>query len=357
MSKKTLVCFFLCLIFFIAGCSSTIDAEAIADYASEQIVISGLTEQDFVITVNDLAALQMVERSASTTRSNGQEVHIDANGPLLDTFLSIYGKNQTDFSRIRFTATDDYSIAVTQDVLAEREIVLALGDGGNPLSEDDIPVRVVIPGERAMYWVRHLCRIDFENDTVDQRSQKIVFLEKAASLLPSSDYEYYGEMDQVVSVKDLFDTFINSVNDADKVELIAADGLEKTETIENFLKGDIKYTGSDSPRFVSQELPEGMQVYDLVWIGYSDTRFVSLPLLLELNDSEEEMLFSDLIRSADFVNTDSYYFTSADGSSVTLNMQELSDANFAIDENGCVKLSLSNGENPINDLLSIEEGQ
>ena len=225
--KKLLLCIIVSLL-LCAGCTSRLDAEAISDHASDGIVISGLTENDFTVTVGELAALDMVERSASASRSNGQEVHIDANGPLLDTFLRTYGKKQTDFTSIRFSATDNYSIAVSHDVLAGREIVLALGDGGKPLSGDDAPVRVVIPGERAMYWVRHLCRIDFETDTAaSMRSQKIVFLETAAGLLHSSDYEYYGETDRVVSVKDLFNAYVGKTDEKTKVNLIASDGLQK----------------------------------------------------------------------------------------------------------------------------------
>ena len=133
-------------------------------------------------------------------------------------------------------------------------------------------------------------------------------------------------------------------------------GCKKTETSDNFLHGQIKYTGADSPRFVSAELPEGMQVYDLVWIGYGDCSFVSLPQLLAQSGKANKVLFSDLIRGADFANTETYDFTFTDGSSVTLTLPELTEAYLTIDTQGHAVLWTENGGKQMKDLLSVEAG-
>ena len=167
--RKRLIRIVLPLVFLVlagialGGCGGgSVDEDSIAAYADAEILVSGLTDSDISVKVSDLAALETVSRAASATRSNGEKVKITAVGPLLDTFLAQYGHMQTDFTRVRFTASDGYVITVDGNVLANRQIILALSDGGKALSAEDEPVRVVIPGERAMYWVRHLSGISFE---------------------------------------------------------------------------------------------------------------------------------------------------------------------------------------------------
>ncbi len=344
-----------CIIFgivFLLGCDAKTDENTIADYSNEEITVSGLADEDFTVTVADLAALDSVERSASAQRSNGEEVSIDAVGPLLDTFLAQYGKSQSDFTSIRFTAFDKYSITVDSQVLDNREIVLAVADGGDALSKDDQPLRVVIPGERAMYWVRHLCRIDFESGETTSQCRKMVFLSAAVQTLKSSDYDYNGVTDQVIAVGDLLDAYADSEN-ADTVSLIAADGLTKSETAANFRSGLLKYTGADAPRFVADELPEGMQIYDLLMIGYGQMEFLTLDKLISLYGNEDGILFFDVTQKANGVSAESYVFTCQDGSSVTLPVDELQDATLSLDEEGRVILQPASGEKVI-DLLQIE---
>lgn len=107
------------------------DEAELADYAEARITVSGLADEDIAISVADLAQLEAVSRPASATRSNGEKVKITAVGPLLDTFLAAYGHQQTDFDHIRFGASDGYAITVEHNLLANRELTLALMDGGS----------------------------------------------------------------------------------------------------------------------------------------------------------------------------------------------------------------------------------
>ncbi|MEG3071227.1 MAG: hypothetical protein RQM92_10770 [Candidatus Syntrophopropionicum ammoniitolerans] len=100
------------------------------------IVVCGLTEQDFEITLGELKNLPVVTRNVESAMSNGEKISARATGPLLDTFLKSYGKNQQDFSHVRFTAKDCYSIAVPADILANREILLSYLDEGQFLADE-----------------------------------------------------------------------------------------------------------------------------------------------------------------------------------------------------------------------------
>jgi len=111
-----------------------------------QILIHGLQGQDVVITMSDLEKLPAVTQHAEAEQAGGEEIQVDATGSLLDTLLEQYGRSQQDFSRIRFTAKDGYSIAVPADILKNRQIILSYINDGKPLEQDWQPVRVVIPG-------------------------------------------------------------------------------------------------------------------------------------------------------------------------------------------------------------------
>jgi hypothetical protein len=350
-------CLFAALIIYLpfafAACADSAVSLSGGQYAHE-IVIQGLAPEEFTVSVGALQGLEAVTRPASARRSNGQTVSVNAVGPLLETWLAPYGKSQKDFSRIRFSANDGYSIAVSREVLENREIILALFDGKSPLSSEDGPVRVIIPGERAMYWVRQLSRISFESGTASARPTKLILLEEAAAVLPQMDYEYYGAVDKAVTVSDLFSAYAAEDNKGSFVSLLAADGLEKNETEENFLSGMIKYSGADSPRFVSDLLPAGMHTRSLVWIAYGDTMFISLPQLLSLMTEDGRLDFSEMLRFADVENAASYRFTFGGGIAQNFAAADLAEAYFTLNDSLQTVFSVSSDARPLNGLLSIE---
>lgn len=354
MKNKKWIMLALCLVlaFTAGGCGGGADEDTISGYKDEQIVLSGLAEEDITITAADLAALESVRQKAEAPRSNGQIVSVDAVGPLMSTLLDEYGKKQTDFARIRFTASDGYSIAYASDVLESRDIILMLADGKEGLPEADQPLRVIVPGERAMYWVRKVCRIDFETDESAASCSRIVMLESAARLLQQEEYEYNGAKDRAVSARGLIETYADA-NEGTNLTLVAADGLRKSETAANFFKGLIKYTGEDSPRLVGN-LPEGMQVFDLVWVGCGDTMFVSLPQLVSVSGVNGSVTFSELLKQAGFSGAESCTVSGADGTSRTYPREELSDAYLYTDGDGKANLSWGGGSSTFADILCIE---
>jgi len=356
----------LLALLFGAGCgSSALGPEELknklAAYGDEKIVISGLEDQDFEISVADLTDLEPVTKSAVSNRANGEQVKVKATGPLLDTFLKKYGKSQKDFSLIRFSAKDQYSIAVPADILANRDIILALMNEGEPLAQEDRPVHVIIPGERAMYWVRMLNRIEFATGETAQLCQKIIFLDTAAKNLPQEDYQYYESMDKVIKTRDLIGKYAD-INDSTvkSVFMAAGDGLKKNESAANFLAGNLKITGADTPRFLSPDLPQGMHVRDLLYVNYGTTAFFSLSQALKVwsgstGDQSSEIAFTDIVREIGSVNAEKYRFTSADGTRLELAITEMAHASVGLDKDGIVTFdSGAPGHKTLKDLISVE---
>ncbi len=360
------IIFLLITALLLTGCSDPVRQQTelraeLESYADEKIVISGLQDKDFEISVAELMEFDTVTKSAASNTADGQQVKVKITGPLLNTFLQKYGKSQRDFSVVRFSARDKYSIAVVSDILANRDIILGFMDKGKALIGEDRPVRVVIPEERAMYWVRMLNRIDFETGESARLAEKIIFLETASEYLPQEDYEYYERPDKVIKTRDLIGKYADINDTAIKnVFMVAADGLKKNETRANFLDGYLKITGSDIPKFLSPDLPQGMHVRDLLSISYGTTAFFSAAQALNvfpLLSVGEEMgfAFTDLLKQIGTTKAVSYRFTPTDGQSVLLSISETANAGICMGSDGAVSfVSGSPANKTVNKLLSIE---
>jgi len=322
----------------LAGCgkkAETAGNPVTADDGQE-ILITGLQDSDYKITVGDLKKLPAVTKKARANRANGETVKVKATGPLLEDVLQQKGKSVKDYSTIRFTARDGYSIAVPPDVLKNREIILAYQIDGKPLDAENEPVRVVIPGERAMYWMRMLDRIDLETGAEQIPVTKVVFLETAVKTLPQEDYQHFDSTDKAIKTKDLVDSYAET----DKVKNIfikASDGLHKNETKSNFLGAYIKITGKEVPKFLAPHLPQGMHVRDILYINYGKTSFLSYSqgqkvLSLQTLDGQSGIALSDVIKQTGLNRAAKYKFSSLDGSSWELAVNDLGSG--LIYENG-----------------------
>jgi DMSO/TMAO reductase YedYZ molybdopterin-dependent catalytic subunit len=127
---------------------------------TDKLVIKGLTDKDIEIGTDELKAMPQVEKQATAVDSAGKETDYTIKGPLFDDVLKKYGKSQKDLKGIRLSAGDGYSIEVPENVLKNRDIILALELNGKELDDSSKPVRAVVPDERAMYWVRNLTNIE-----------------------------------------------------------------------------------------------------------------------------------------------------------------------------------------------------
>lgn len=149
----------LCLILLFTACAKQAD---ISNYAQTEIEISGLTDEDFTVTPEELSKLDCVERTA-TGRSEKAGT-VAARGPLLDTFLAQYGCKAADFYKIRFLCADGYKIVLKGEYLTDYEIVLAVSCGAEPLPEAQRPLRILIPEAESSKWAYSVIRIEFERE-------------------------------------------------------------------------------------------------------------------------------------------------------------------------------------------------
>ncbi len=158
---KLLVLCLALLIWFGAGCGAALRADLSA-YQDEPIRVSGLTDEDFTITPGELARLDCEAASAAGRTQKAGTIY--GIGPTLDTFLAQYNRKQTDFSKIIFTAKDGYYSSLSSRSLEKYVIILSLANGSEPLSENEAPLRLVIPEAESNRWVRMVTAIEFVTD-------------------------------------------------------------------------------------------------------------------------------------------------------------------------------------------------
>lgn len=159
MRKTVCSLLVLCLVILItAGCDASVRADLSA-YGDEAIRIIGLGAEDLTVTPKELAKLDCESQSATGKTQKAGTVY--GVGPTLDTFLAQYNKKQTDFQKIIFKAKDGYTITLGPQDLKKYTIILSVANGKKPLSEQEAPLRLLIPEAESGKWIRMVNEIKF----------------------------------------------------------------------------------------------------------------------------------------------------------------------------------------------------
>jgi hypothetical protein len=173
-------------------------------------------------------------------------------------------------------------------------------------------------------------RIEFLSDESVSLTSKIVFLDTALPALGGTYSEEEGG--DIVSTIDLLSTY-GTLGGGDKVNMQAYDGLKKTETMENFLKGFIKYTGEKTPQFCSPELPEGMNMDGIVMLRAGGVVYYSLTRAAEALPAREfegnsGLGSSDIIRAVGFVSAETFRIEDVEGTPSFVSASDLATGVF-----------------------------
>jgi len=136
----------------------------LTDYGSEAISLIGLDNnngdgQPISLTITELKSFDCV--TVKTSSTSDKIGNVKATGPLLETVMSTYGAGMDDFKKIIITATDGYEIVLNQPFISENQLILAFGINGEPLGEDEAPLRLIVPESDSAYWIRMIESIEF----------------------------------------------------------------------------------------------------------------------------------------------------------------------------------------------------
>lgn len=161
MKKRTAITFsFLIAVLCVLISACGTDDIDISGYADSEIVIAGISDEDEIVTVSDLKALDCVTVKTHSTSDKIGDVR--ATGPTLKTLLESKGINIDDVKKVVFLGTDGYTYSLKDEYISDHDIILAFGIDGEPLDEESIPCRVIIPESDSAYWIRMLDRLEIE---------------------------------------------------------------------------------------------------------------------------------------------------------------------------------------------------
>ena len=303
-----------------------------------EFVISNLKEKDITISVEKLKELPVVEKDVTSVDSSGDEDDYTVKGALFSDFLESINASKEDLKAMQLIAGDGYSIEIPEPVLKNRQIILVYEINGEPLPDKVKPVRVIIPEERAMYWIKNLTKINIIEMVKTVDIDSLVVLETAVNQVEKVDYTYYESEDKAVNVANLVDQ-IGLNTDKRTIAFTAADGYEKDEQVDIFRDGYIKITGDHAPMFLSPDIPKGMYVKDVLYVGYGSTSLASIDSAMKAFatttiDGTEGVTIAKVIKEAGLISADKYKLTASDGYSVEVSSKDI--------ENGIVYLE--NGE-------------
>ncbi|MFO8060793.1 MAG: molybdopterin-dependent oxidoreductase [Bacillota bacterium] len=277
---------------------------------------SGETE----ITIAELKQMRAITADIVRETDDGTEEY-EIRGALLDGVLDLVGEKIEDLDGIRFVAGDGYAVNVPGEIVAGRDIIFAYEIDGEPLREGTRPIRVFIPDEESMYWVKNVVEIEllYPEETVE--INQIVFLETRFSELETVEYE---DGDLAVRTGEL----VALIPPAESVSMTAADGFNKTEEYDTFIDAFMKVTGPDAPAFRSPDLPAGMHVRDLVWLSCGDTAFFSVTRGSEILDSasagdHQGVSLAHLAEQLGLLEAESYILEAVDGYEVEVTREDL----------------------------------
>lgn len=304
----------------------------------------------------------MVNKDVISVSSSGEETELNVSGGLLEELLNKHGISQTELSGIRVTAIDGYSMEIPSEILKNRDIMLAYEINGEPLFKENRPIRIIVPGERAMYWVGAVSAIGVvgEKETaVSRQSEKILIFDTAILDLDKRDYKYYEDLDKAVKIGDLLSKFLPKGEE--QVLIKAADGLERNETRETFKNAFIKITGKNSPMFLSPDLPKGMHIKDLLWFSSEGVTFLTMDKALEIYNKStqggiEGISLKEALEDIGLKQGDTYIFTADDEYSVEISKDDIHRGILYKIDDGSTRVSFEGlpKNTTVKNLLSIE---
>jgi hypothetical protein len=208
------------------------------------------------LTLAELRELDTYSGEANTINSANEESRRSFTGARVDKLLAHFGANLDQYATVTAKAGDGYSVQIPKPILESRQLILAWELEGKPLEGKDAPLRMVVPEERTLFWVRNVVELVFSKEESGTAVAELVFFENLLPELAAEIYTHYGSEDQAVNLAQL-------VEEEAQATMIAKDGLTKHEYLKAGIDYYIKVDGEDAPLFFAPDLPKGMFVKDL----------------------------------------------------------------------------------------------
>ncbi len=234
-------------------------------------ITAGATQLE--LTAQSLKSFSTIDIKTTSISSTGEVTESNVTGYPLSDILEANKLSLEGISSLRALASDGYEIDVPADILSKRQILLATVIDGKTV-DGDSGMRLCVPEERAMYWVKSLVSITLLKEQVADSgtpatTKRLYFAHTIIPTLTVTSYDEDG--DDAVALSDLLKACGLS---AGELTITAADDLSVQKS-QGFAEGAlIRITGENTPYIGSPEFSKGMNVKQASVISSGDTSIV-----------------------------------------------------------------------------------
>lgn len=223
--------------------------------------------KELLITEEVLRSFETVSTDCILQKSTGTKIKMVAEGPLLETVLNKYGISLKDFKGIGITGRDGYYAMISQEILQGSRIILGYTFNGKPIPEEERPIRIVIPEEFGVYWVKMVSKIDLYDDISEKNIRSVKIFDALTREIKPYKYEYYGKKDDAIEVGKIL-AKLDTIDEKGFFTMVSSDGLMKNESIAMVKQRYyIKTTGEGAPMNVMPSFKLGMNVKNIAFFS------------------------------------------------------------------------------------------
>ncbi|AOY76625.1 FMN-binding protein [Clostridium formicaceticum] len=314
------------------------------------------------ITMEELKQFPTVESHTTLRKSTGTEISITVEGPTLDVVLAHFGENLKDYNGIGVTARDGYYALVPKEIMDTRQVILGYIFDGEEIADNEKPIRVIIPDEFGVYWVKMVYTIDLYNHISEKDILSVKMFDALTRDITPYMYEYYGSKDASIEVGEIL-AKLEEVDSKGFFTMVSSDGLLKNETIAMVSsRYYIKTEGENAPMNIGPAFKLGMNVKNMAYFSTTKDAVVfpqEIALLTGTSQVEEYegIPLKKLLEEVGFADVEnkSFQLVAVEGEEVMLMGEDTENCILLYDENKTVTsvYKTSKGIEMIKDVLEI----
>lgn len=349
--------------------NNNVEMAQVADIVSQEMWDKDINSlainwEDNTLRINteEIKEYQQLEVETILLNTTGTENQITAKGPTLRHILETEGLDLGDFEGIGITGRDGYYTMVDKGKVHENDVILAWEFNGEPLKEEEKPVRIVIPNELGPYWVKMVSHIDLYGEISTKDIEKVHMFDAIIGGIEPYYYEYYGSKDKSIEVGKILRKF-DEVDEKGLFTMGSSDGFIKNETISLVRQRYyIKIEGEGAPMNIAPDFKRGMNVKDMTHFSTTKDAVIfpdTMEKLVRIEDivGQEGLLLEDVLLVAGMRWNDDTKFAAINikGEHITDLDVDLIINGFITNKEGKVTLFDKNENKIIDDLLRIEK--
>jgi len=320
-------------------------------------------DKSIQITMKDLKEFPTVKVDCTLSKSTGTKIDMTAEGPLLQEVLKKYGIDLFEYEGIGITGRDGYYAMVSKEIIDNSRVILGYIFNGKPIPEEEKPIRVVIPEEFGVYWVKMVSDIELYDDIPEKQIKSVKMFYALTQDIEPYGFEYYGSKDASIEVGKILAKFKN-VNPKGFFTMASSDGLVKNESIAMVNnRYYIKIEGAGAPMNVSPNFKLGYNVKNIAYFSTTEDAVIFPNEMQKLTGTvklgnEEGLPLEKVLEIAGIEGVAKKQFEAVDtlGESIKLSGEEISRCILVYkDKEVTLVCQDENGVKRLSNLLEINE--